>query len=226
MEKFKEFRKCIGVKIKDKNLLKHALTHKSFAYENNLKHYNERLEFLGDSVLGLIIALYFYDKYPLEEEGKLSKLKAQITSRPTLVRLAEKINLGQYLYLSKGEMATGGSHRPSILADTFEALIGCIYLDRGFKAAYSFLISRLNIKELVNYEDVWDFKTVLQEIIQQKYKQIPKYKIMAEYGPDHEKIFEVQVEAKKEILGQGKGKNKKEAEQFAAKAALRKLKII
>ena len=224
MDKLKKFEKLINLKFKDRKLLTHALTHKSFAYENNLKHYNERLEFLGDSVLNLIVSCYLYGRYPLEEEGKLSKLKAQITSRPTLVRLAQKVNLGEYIYLSKGEIATGGRERPSILADSYEAVIGAIYLDRGFRTVYSFLVSQMEIKELTKHEDVWDFKTVLQEMIQQKYKQVPEYKTTAEHGPDHRKIFEVQVGIKKEILGQGKGKNKKEAEQAAAKQALKKLK--
>ncbi|MFH1239454.1 MAG: ribonuclease III [bacterium] len=225
MERLKEFERLIGLEFKDKTFLQQALTHKSYAYENNLKHYNERLEFLGDSVLNLIVSRHLYEGYPLEEEGRLSKLKAQITSRPTLVRLAEKIKLGKYLYLSRGEIATGGRERPSILADTFEALIGAIYLDKGFKVIYSFLMAHLEIKELIKHEDVWDFKTVLQEVIQQKYKQVPEYKITAEYGPDHEKIFEVQVAVKKDILGSGKGENKKKAEQAAAKEALKKLKV-
>ncbi|MFH1783917.1 MAG: ribonuclease III [bacterium] len=224
MNIIKEFEKLIGLEFKSKDLLKQALTHKSFAYENGLKHYNERLEFLGDSVLNLIVSRYLYEKYPLEEEGKLSKFKAQITSRATLVRLAQKLVLGKYLYLSKGEIATGGRQRPSILADSYEAVIGALYLDRGFRIISSFLIGQLEGSDIIAYEDIWDFKTVLQEIIQQKYKQVPEYKTTAEHGPDHNKLFEVQVGIKKEMLGRGKGKNKKEAEQAAAKEALKKLK--
>ncbi len=218
------FEAVLGITFKDKILLEQALTHKSYANENNLDFHNERLEFLGDSVINLVISSYFFNKYPLKEEGKLSKLRANIVNQSTLEKLAINLNIGKYIKLGKGEISSGGRNRPSILADAFEAVIGSIYLDKGFTGARSFVLKQIKADGLFEkLESIKDYKTTLQEVVQKQYKLVPIYRTIVEYGPNHSKTFEVEVIVKKKILGKGKGKSKKEAEQSAAKKALQKL---
>jgi len=213
--------KKIRYKFKNRRLLEEALTHKSLAMEQGSRLYNERLEFLGDAVLGTAVAHYFFKRYPNDDEGKLSKIKSQLVSRATLVEWAKGIELGQYLLMSAGEESTGGRTRESITANAFEALIGAIFLDAGFAAAQR-LITRHLAKRKRFVET--DYKSQLQEIIQKKSKVPPEYRVFSEKGPDHAKIFMIEARTNKRILGRGEGHSKKEAEQAAARDSLKKLR--
>lgn len=212
----------------DKNLLKNALIHRSFGNEH--KHYkninNEKLELLGDAVLGLVVAEYLYQKYPEEKEGVLAKIKSMAVSEPVLASISRKLRIGEYLLLSKGEMVTGGRDRNSILGDVFEAILGAIYLDSGFFAAKEYVL--LHLKDMIDhiddFEEILDFKTILQEYCQKKYRDIPKYTLVGEEGPDHRKLFEMQVQIQNNIA-KAKGTNKKIAEQMAAKQLCKELGV-
>lgn len=212
----------------DKNLLKNALIHRSFGNEH--KHYkninNEKLELLGDAVLGLVVAEYLYQKYPEEKEGVLAKIKSMAVSEPVLASISRKLRIGEYLLLSKGEMVTGGRDRNSILGDVFEAILGAIYLDSGFFAAKEYVLFHLKdmIDHIDNFEEILDFKTILQEYCQKKYRDIPKYTLVGEEGPDHRKLFEMQVQIQNNIA-KAKGTNKKIAEQMAAKQLCKELGV-
>lgn len=220
----KTFEKKIKYFFNDSELLNRALTHSSFANEHKLKNikYNERLEFLGDSVLGLVISDYLFEKYPKYPEGELTKLRAIIVCEPSLALVSKKNKLGKYLLLGNGEEATGGRNRNSILADAFEALIGAIYLDGGIDFAKKFILTNLNliIEDATHGRLFTDYKTELQEFLQKNENSRIEYKVIDEEGPDHNKIFYIQVSASDIVLGQGSGKSKKEAEQNAAKQAL------
>lgn len=212
----------------DKNLLKNALIHRSFGNEH--KHYkninNEKLELLGDAVLGLVVAEYLYQKYPEEKEGVLAKIKSMAVSEPVLASISRKLRIGEYLLLSKGEMVTGGRDRNSILGDVFEAILGAIYLDSGFFAAKEYVLFHLKdiIDHIDDFEEILDFKTILQEYCQKKYRDIPKYTLVGEEGPDHRKLFEMQVQIQNNIA-KAKGTNKKVAEQMAAKQLCKELGV-
>lgn len=212
----------------DKNLLKNALIHRSFGNEH--KHYkninNEKLELLGDAVLGLVVAEYLYQKYPEEKEGVLAKIKSMAVSEPVLASISRKLRIGEYLLLSKGEMVTGGRDRNSILGDVFEAILGAIYLDSGFFAAKEYVLFHLKdiIDHIDDFEEILDFKTILQEYCQKKYRDIPKYTLVGEEGPDHRKLFEMQVQIQNNIA-KAKGTNKKIAEQMAAKQLCKELGV-
>ncbi|MFA6028859.1 MAG: ribonuclease III [Elusimicrobiota bacterium] len=211
----------IGHRFRRPELLEEALTHKSYAFEKGQKSHNERLEFLGDSVLAAVTAHRLYENYPDENEGRLSKMKAALVSRPTLARWAARLALGPHLKLGSGEETTGGRARPSILSNAMEAVIGAIYLDGGFEAAGK-LIRRCLAEESVEVDEA-DHKSRLQEIVQKRYKSPPDYKLVKTVGPDHDKTFTVRVQYGSRVLGNGHGKNKKEAEQAAAKDALGRL---
>lgn len=205
----------------NKKLLTQALTHKSFAAERGCVNHNERMEFLGDSVLGLAVSHYVYEADENCMEGDLAKLKSKLVSRSFLAKWADDIKLGDYIYLGQGENAAGGRKRKSILSNAMEAIIGAIYLDGGFGPVKKFIGTYLYSKGLaVNIDD---FKSTLQEIVQKKFKFPPKYEVTQTVGPEHNKCFTVSVKVKNTQLGRGKGKNKKEAEQFAAKDALNKI---
>ncbi len=207
----------IGYKFKNKKLLKEALTHKSYSVEHGLKAYNERLEFLGDSILGLIVSYYLFDKYPAEDEGYLSKIKSYVVSKPSLAAWAKAINLGEYIHLGIGEKQSGGKKRSSILSNAIEAVIGAIYIDGGIKPATAFVTGWLSKQPFENEHR--DYKSELQEIIQKRFKTPPDYEVLSTDGPEHAKIFTVKVKLKKKVLGIGTGKNKKAAQQEAAKSA-------
>lgn len=212
-------------KFLDVKLLNKALTHKSYVNEKNknLKN-NERLEFLGDSVLDILISNYLFEKFDGFSEGTLSKIRAAVVNETCLAKLAKKIHLGAYLLLGKGEDRSGGREKASILADAFEALAGAVFRDKGLKAA-SNLFLPLMIDEIKVTAESWsfrDFKSDLQEYTQSKMVCIPNYRVVREIGPDHAKEFEVIVTVKNEICGKGLGRTKKEAEQAAAKTALQK----
>lgn len=212
--------KAIGVRFANPTLLEEALTHKSYAMEHGSERFNERLEFLGDSVLSAVVAEHLYLRYPKDDEGKLSKMRSLVVAKPSLVIWAKELKLGQYVYLSQGEEHSGGRERPSLLANTLEALLGAISLEAGYDAAKQFILKRLKKKQ--RFVET-DYKSHLQEVIQRREQTPPDYRLLREYGPDHNKTFEIEVWARRQRLGQGEGKSKKEAEQSAARDALRRL---
>lgn len=215
----------LGYIFNNKELLKTALTHSSYANENKLGiiNSNERLEFLGDAILNLILSQYLYKKYPNYPEGELTKIRAQVVCESSLSYIARKIKVGDYLLLGKGEESTGGRDRDSILADTTEAIIGALYIDSDFEKTNAHLLKKFEsniVKAVANGDLFSDYKTELQEKFQRKAKGIIEYSIYKEEGPEHNKIFFINVVLNNKILGKGKGRNKKEAEQMAAKQAL------
>lgn len=217
----KELQEIIGYQFKDEYLLEVAVTHSSYA--NEVKHhtkYNERQEFLGDAVLSIIVSDYLFNNYKVPE-GELTKLRASIVCEKSLDVMANKVGLGNFLRLGKGEEMTGGRTRPSIIADAFEALIASIYLDSGMESAKKFVLPF--VTEMLEDEtrlSFKDYKTILQEIIQQNPEERLIYKLVEEKGPDHDKRFVVDVMINSNIIGQGEGRSKKTAEQMAAKEAL------
>lgn len=229
LEHLEEFQQKINYKFNKIELLNIALTHSSYANEHkkqNLKH-NERLEFLGDSVLGVVVSDYIFDEFPKYPEGELTKLRATIVCEPSLAFAAQKLKLGEYLLLGKGEDATGGRERLSILSNTFEAVIGSIYLDGKFNKSKDFILDNLTdiIHEAVHGNLFIDYKTELQEVLQKTTKDKIKYVVMNEEGPDHNKTFYMAVKVGDKLLGEGIGKSKKEAEQKSAKTALKQMGV-
>ena len=212
-----DFEKNIGYGFKNKDYLKLALTHSSFANESkNATSYNERLESLGDAVLQLIVSEKLYKENPTMPEGKMSKQRAALVCEDALAGYSKDIALGDFIQLGKGEETTGGRTRPSILADAFEAVIGAIFLDGGMEKAKPFVLRFVDVAHL----SLQDYKTMLQEIIQKNPGERLSYVIKDETGPDHDKSFVVEVKLNSNIIGTGLGKSKKQAEQAAAKEAL------
>ena len=211
----------VGYRFKDAGLLKQAMSHKSYASESGSGVYNERLEFLGDSVLASVVAHAVYAGYPDEPEGNLSKKKSLLVSRPSLALWGEALDIGAYLHLGVGEESTGGRTRQSLLANAVEALIGAIYLDGGYEAAAAFIRSWYEARHGSLLET--DHKSRLQEILQKRHKSPPTYETTSSTGPDHDKLFQIQVRLGERELGRGAGKSKKEAEQAAACDALRRM---
>jgi len=226
----KDLEKKLDYKFKNRALLKEALIHPSFQKRDlkNKTANNQRLEFLGDSVLDLIVTERLYCKLTSFSEGKLTKIKSVMVSKDTLAKWANHLSLGKYIILGKGEDSTGGRKKLSILADCFESLLGAIYLDSGLQKAKKFIspLIKEKIELIIKGKHEEDFKTLLQEISQKKMKCLPEYCLIKEKGPDHKKIFCIEVKLKKVTYGTGDGENKKEAEQEAAKNALKKIKII
>lgn len=224
LEQIREFQNIIKYKFKKINIINEALTHSSYSneYRNKYIRNNERLEFLGDSVLGIVVSEYIYLKYKDLPEGELTKVRANLVCEPSLADQAKSINLGKYLLLGKGEEVTGGRNRVSILADALEAIIGALYLDGGMEVASDFILNMFaNSIQLASTGNLFrDYKTDLQELLQSKYDDKISYKVIDEIGPDHDKTFKVEVTLGKRVLGKGQGKSKKEAEQNAAKKAL------
>lgn len=217
----------LGVSFRRLDLLNTALTHPSFCAEFNQGNLpsNQRLEFLGDAVLGLVVSDYIYHTYPEMDEGQLTRIKAVSVSEPVLYGIAKKLGLGQYLLLGKGEERMGGRDRPSVLADAFEALVGAMYLDRGLKTTAEFVLKHLKRRIRLIERDrlILDFKSRLQELTQSRYHTVPTYHLLRAIGPEHMKTFVTEVRIQGIPVGRGKGHSKKEAEQEAARAALRKL---
>ena len=201
-------------------LLERALTHKSFVNEANGVE-NEKLEFLGDAVIGMVVAEYLYTHFPDYDEGKLSSIKSAVVSKPTLAEKAAKIQLGKYLMLGRGEEMSGGRKRPSILADAFEALVAAIYVDSNFKNCRAFVLEQLEgeIEKVISNSFGRDYKGMLQEYAQSEYGYIPDYRVISTVGPEHRKSFEVTVSLKGTVWGRGEGSSKKEAEKAAARNA-------
>lgn len=223
MEKFEE---KIGYGFKNPQLLKEALTHSSYANENSVASY-ERLEFLGDAVLDLVISRALFDKKPRLSEGELTKMRAAIVCEQSLSDCAKRLEIGKYIYFNKGEELSGGRERISILADVTEAVIAAIYLDGGFAPAEEFVIKNLGatIEAAIAGKAFKDYKTELQELIQaQDNSEKIVYREVSESGPAHRRVFEYEVLCGDKVLGKGTGATKKEAEQNAAKVALSVLK--
>ena len=228
--RLQELQELINYKFNDESLLKKALIHRSFGNENweykNIN--NEKLELLGDAVLDLIVTEYLYKNFAVATEGELAKLKSMIVSEPVLANISSEIKLGNYLMLSKGEELTGGRERESILGDVFEALLGAIYLDSEINTVRDVALKYLiyKIEHINENEELIDYKTILQEYSQRVYKIIPVYEVINELGPDHKKSFEISVSIEeKKVMGRSVGKNKKQAEQFAAREACKNLEI-
>lgn len=221
---FTEFEEIIGYTFHDKGRLKNALCHSSYANEHRLGHFgcNERLEFLGDALLGMITAEYLYTRFPHKTEGELTKMRASYVCESALCNYAVEISLGKFLLLGKGEEMGGGRSRPSILADAFEALLAAMFLDSDLEHVKSFLLPFIARHDVT--DSGIDYKTELQEYIQRKPSDEIRYVLLEEKGPDHEKTFTVSVLLNESKLGQGDGRSKKEAEQMAAKQALLNLK--
>lgn len=224
-DRIHEFEGIIDYKFNNIKVLENSLTHSSYSNEDKAynKINNERLEFLGDAVLSISVSRFIYDEFPDYPEGELTKLRARVVCEDTLSLVAENLNIGKYLLLGKGEEASGGRERKSILADALEAVIAAIYLDGGYKEAEKFVLDNLTdyIRAAVKGKIVSDFKSYLQEYYQGKSQSCKiRYIVTKEEGPNHEKVFHVNAVVNKKVVGKGVGKNKKIAEQNAAKDAL------
>lgn len=224
MNALKEFQEIIGYRFTDDSYLRIALTHSSYANESRSKNvqYNERLEFLGDSVLGLIVSRYIFENFPQLPEGKLTKMRAAVVCERSLWECAVNIDLGKYLILGHGEERMGGRTRMSILADAFEALIAAIYLDSGIETVREWVLGQLHetIIAASRGKMFKDYKTEFQEVVQQNGDVDIRYEVIGENGPDHNKTFVVEVYLNGEMMGCGEGTSKKKAEQQAAQNAL------
>ncbi|AOY77345.1 ribonuclease III [Clostridium formicaceticum] len=225
-EYISRLQETLNYRFRNIDILKEALTHSSYANESKNKkvRYNERLEFLGDSVLSLVISEYVFLKYKHLPEGELTKVRANVVCEASLAAQGRVIDIGQYLFLGRGEEFTGGRQRESILADAFEAVIGAIYLDGGIEKAKAFILSHfLESIDLATKGILFrDYKTHLQELLQSKTSQKITYNVVREYGPDHNKSFDVEVLIGEKVIGRGSGKSKKEAEQRAAEEAIKR----
>ncbi len=225
--KFEELQEKLGIAFTNHSLLYNAFTHSSYVNEHRRKKFtdNERLEFLGDAVLELGVSKYLYSADPGMSEGELTKLRASVVCEPALVTFAEELKFGQYVLLGKGEEQTGGRMRPALLADVFEAFIGALYIDQGLDAVTAFLETIIfpKIRDGA-FSHVMDYKSRLQEIVQQTNNGQLQYEVAEEKGPAHSKIFVTVVRLNEVILGTGEGKSKKEAEQEAARHAIIELK--
>ncbi len=220
-KKLNELQQNIGYQFKQEALLRQALTHSSYAHEKNLKELmdNERLEFLGDAVLEVVSSEFLFKNHPEMNEGQMTKLRASLVCEQSLAACARGLDLGNFLLLGNGEDLTGGRERDSILSDAWEALIGAMYLDGGFTSAKEFILKYV-LTDIEHKKLFYDSKTMLQELIQNKYKQSLHYILLSEDGPDHNKIFTVQAYMDDTPLSTGKGRTKKAAEQNAAYQSL------
>ncbi|MCB0413082.1 MAG: ribonuclease III [Bdellovibrionales bacterium] len=227
-----ELEKEVGYIFSDKELAQSAITHKSFFNENKdsgqpVSQHNERLEFLGDAVLELSLSHLLMDQFPHVDEGVLSKLRASLVNEASLFQIAKVLNLNHYIRLGRGEIQSKGAEKPKILSSLFEAILGAIYLDAGFEKAQSVVngIFKELIKDIKNIESIFvDYKTQLQELSQKIYGITPKYKLLVSTGPDHEKIFQMEVFINDQVKAQGSGGSKKQAAQSAAQMLLEELK--
>lgn len=226
LESFSKLQKEIGITFQKPDLLKNAFIHRSYLNEHKdfTGQSNERLEFLGDSVLSIIVSDFLFKNLPKSEEGELTQIRASLVRTETLAIISQKLSLGNFLFLSKGEEESDGRHSKTILANTFEALVGAIYIDQGITASQKFIEKNIltNWKRL-STTAVSDFKSKLQEVMQQKFHLSPKYKLISYYGPDHNRSFEIGVLMNERTLGIGIGKNKQSAAQNAAEKALKKI---
>ena len=221
----KDLEAAIGYHFRNISLLQNALTHSSYAnerYHNSLMS-NERLEFLGDSILGMVVAEYLYRNFPDRPEGELTRMRADMVCERALAEVANRLNLGQHLLLGHGEERFGGRNRDSILADAVESVIAAAYVDGGMEAAISFIRKYILCNVPAHRLRNADYKTALQELVQQKKNQVLSYALVGESGPDHDKQFNVEVSLNGQVVGCGIGSSKKRAEQEAARSAMEKL---
>ena len=223
MDRLEEFENVIDYKFNNRDLLFEALSHSSFANESKHRYRsNERLEFLGDSVLSIVVSDYLFENFTDIPEGELTKTRATLVCEKALYNFGGRINLGSYIMLGKGEEIAGGRERPSIIADAFEAVIAAIYLDGGMEAAKRHIMRFLPSDVLGAAAEAYDdYKTILQEIIQRNPEERVEYRLVSESGPDHNKSFTVRVMLNSNIIGEGTAHSKKSAEQLAAREALR-----
>ena len=221
----KDLEKAIGYQFRDLSLLQNALAHSSYANErwHNSLMSNERLEFLGDSVLGMLVANYLYRTFPNRPEGELTRMRADMVCEKTLARVAGQLELGKHLLLGKGEEQGGGRSRESILADAVESVIAACYLDGGMEAAKAFVEKFILVTVPTQKMNNADYKTALQDLVQQKKNQTLSYRLVGESGPDHDQKFEVELTLNGTVVGTGTGSSKKRAEQQAAQVAMEKL---
>lgn len=221
----KKLEERLGYSFENPALMENALTHSSYANENKAKGVtsNERLEFLGDSVLGMVVADYLFRRYPDMPEGELTRTRAALVCEDSLVEVARTLELGSYLKLGKGEDAGGGRKRPSIQADAVEAVIAAVYLDGGIGSSRKMITKFILTDNQREQGAIRDYKTALQELVQRESGQVLSYRLAGESGPDHCKLFSVEVTLNGAPVGAGEGRSKKEAEQNAAKAAIQKL---
>ena len=214
----------LGIVFRDLSLLDQALTHTSYANESVHRKvvHNERLEFLGDAVLELSTSTYLFKHFPMMPEGDLTKARASVVCEAALHRRAAEVDLGAFLLLGNGEQATGGRERPSILADAFEAVIGALYLDQGWQAVSDYVVRQLRVEllEVEHGQNIKDYKTMLQEIVQKNREETLSYRMAGQEGPDHNKTFRMEVLLNSNVIAEGVGHSKKEAEQVAAHKAL------
>ena len=219
---YQQLQEGLGYVFHDQALLKNALTHSSYANENHSLGIrdNERLEFLGDSILGFVVAEYLYRTFPGKPEGDLSRLRADLVCETNLAKQAKIVNLGEHLLLGHGEAQSGGRQLASIVSDAMESVIAAAYLDGGFEAAKGIIYRLILAEKPTGKVKIVDFKSELQELVQRKKDQIIQYVLIGESGPDHEKLFEVEVRLNDKRVGIGTGTSKKRAEQEAAHAAI------
>lgn len=229
-QQLQSFCRALGVQMHDLELLNMALTHTSYAHEAKQQpkpQHNERIEFLGDSVLSIIVSTYMYNNFPELAEGQLTKLRAHLVCEYSLFEYAKKIHLGDYLQLGRGEDFTGGRERPSILADAFESVLGAIYLDQGMDVARTYLLGLMQpeIDYICRHGIFNDYKTRLQEYLQRDGEVEITYRLLGSSGPEHNKMFTSEVIFAGKVIGAGQGHSKKDSEQHAAQDALRKLHV-
>jgi ribonuclease-3 len=229
-EALKKLCRALGVRFHDLNLLNQALMHRSYVHDVEMDRgeSNERMEFLGDAVLGLLVNEHLYARFTTRQEGRLTKIKSLVVSETVLAKRAEELDLGTYIRLSDNERSSGGANRASILSDAFEAVIGALYLDGGLPATRKFVESHLldGMDAILAVDEYKNYKSIVQEHAQRKLGSRPRYRVVSAKGPEHERTFYVEVRLGGRALGRGEGKNKKEAEQMAARHALVKLGVI
>jgi ribonuclease-3 len=216
------FERHAGIRFRELESLNHAFTHRSYANElSESIPNNERLEFLGDSVLGMVVSEYLYQTLPDQPEGELARIKSFVVSEASLSEISKRLRVDNFILIGKGEEYSGGRSKKAILADALEAIIGAFYLDSGFMPARKFIRQILvpEINKVLEDRHVKDYKTLLQEHVQKRMKTYPRYKVVQKSGPDHDRIFTIEVHIGDRSYGSGKGKNKKEAEQEAARIA-------
>jgi ribonuclease-3 len=224
-----EFKNKFKIEFSETSLLLTAFKHRSYLNITNEERVasNERLEFLGDAVLDLVVTEYLYEKFPKRTEGQLSKIKSILVSKPVLAEIASDLSLGKLILINKGEEKTGGRQRDSILSDTFEAVIGAIYLDKGYQEAQAFIQKYLlrKFKSIMQRELFTNYKSILLEHAQSRFGSLPEYRVLQETGPDHDKLFMIAVYLDGKEIGKGQGKSKKTAEQEAARIAVQQLNL-
>lgn len=227
MSTLTELQEVVGFPFEDDALLREALIHRSYLNENPSfpSADNQRLEFLGDALLDFVAGDYLYRRYPKMREGELTSLRAALVKEETLARFAQILDLGRYLYLGRGEEESGGRERPSLLADAFEALVGALYLDGGLTTAERFILRFLEpeTERIVAQGELRDYKSLFQEEAQRRFQATPLYRTIDERGPDHNKVFTVEVLIEEKVYGRGEGTSKQAAEQEAARQALEKI---